>query len=213
MLLINYNPPQEETNFDKSSIDSEYSQLIQEEAFVSRDDIIEDEVFLLEETCSTNNLFLISNDVWKIKIDLPSGKISYLELTDYPKTSGSSENKLLLNECGLERYSHTSGFAFLDKTIDSDSLFKLSENYKDGLNNVYVFEKKSDDLLFKKFISFESKDYLLKIKDTVQNLSPEEIKLAAYSKLDRSAEVVESKGSGFTDPSSFAYLGPAFRTE
>ena len=67
--------------------------------------------------------------------------------------------------------------------------------------------------MFKKFISFESKDYLLKIKDTVQNLSPEEIKLAAYSKLDRSAEVVESKGSGFTDPSSFAYLGPAFRTE
>ena len=213
LLLINYNPPQEESIFDSVLNDSEYSQLIQEEAFVSRDDIIEDEVFLLEETCSTNNLFLISNDVWKIKIDLPSGKISYLELTDYPKTSGSSENKLLLNECGLERYSHTSGFAFLDKTIDSNSLFKLSENYKDGLNNVYVFEKKSDDLLFKKFISFESNDYLLKIKDTVQNLSPEEIKLAAYSKLDRSAEVVESKGSGFTDPSSFAYLGPAFRTE
>ena len=54
---------------------------------------------------------------------------------------------------------------------------------------------------------------MLKIKDTVQNLSSEEIKLAAYSKLDRSAEVVEAKGSGFTDPSSFAYLGPAFRTE
>lgn len=85
LLLINYNPPQEESISDSVLNDSEYSQLIQEEAFVSRDDIIEDEVFLLEETCSTNNLFLISNDVWKIKIDLPSGKISYLELTDYPK--------------------------------------------------------------------------------------------------------------------------------
>ena len=112
LLLINYNPPQEESSFDRTLNDSEYSQLIQEEAFVSRDDIIEDEVFLLEETCSTNNLFLISNDVWKIKIDLPSGKISYLELTDYPKTSGSSENKLLLNECGLERYSHTVALPF-----------------------------------------------------------------------------------------------------
>ena len=114
--------------------------------------------------------------MWKIKIDLPSGKISYLDLTDYPKPSGSSENKLLLNECGLERYSHTSGFAFLDKTIDSDSLFKLSENYKDGLNNVFVFEKKSNDLLFKKFISFESKNNMLNNKDTVQNLSPKEKK-------------------------------------
>ena len=46
MLLINYYPPQEESYIDKSSIDSEYSQLIQEEAFVSKDDIVEDEVFL-----------------------------------------------------------------------------------------------------------------------------------------------------------------------
>ena len=42
LLLINYNPPQEETNSDKSLIDSEYSQLIQEEAFVSKDFIFKD---------------------------------------------------------------------------------------------------------------------------------------------------------------------------
>ena len=32
-----------------------------------------------------------------------------------------------------------------------------------------------------------------------------------YDEYD-SSEIVEAKGSGFTDPSSFAYLGPAFRT-
>ena len=47
LLLINYNPPQEESIFDSVLNDSEYSQLIQEEGFVSRDDIIEEEVFLL----------------------------------------------------------------------------------------------------------------------------------------------------------------------
>ena len=59
LLLINYNPPQEESLVQSSLNDSEYSQLIQEEAFVSRDDIIEDEVFLLEETCSTLSLIHI----------------------------------------------------------------------------------------------------------------------------------------------------------
>ena len=82
LLLINYSPPQEEFTRELGINDSEYSQLVEEEAFVSRSDIIDEEVFLFEETCSTNNLFLISNDVWKIKVELPSGKISYFELTD-----------------------------------------------------------------------------------------------------------------------------------
>ena len=57
LLLINYNPPQEESQEREDINDSEYSQLVEEEAFVSRSDIIDEEVFLFEETCLTNNLF------------------------------------------------------------------------------------------------------------------------------------------------------------
>ena len=59
---------------------------------------------------------------------------------------------MLFNDCGPERYSQTSGFAFLDKSLNQDALFNLSENYKDGINEVYVFEKKNRE-------SFNKKNY------------------------------------------------------
>ena len=157
LLLINYNPPQVETSSKGISNDSEYSQSMDYDEFVSREDIASEELIIVDNTCSTDDLFSFSNKNWKAKINLESGKISYAELTKFPKTSKSDVNKMLFNDCGPERYSQTSGFAFL-------------------------------------------------------NLNLNEIKLAPFSKIDRSSEIVEAKGSGFTDPSSFAYLGPAFRT-
>ncbi|MEC8378427.1 MAG: membrane protein insertase YidC [Pseudomonadota bacterium] len=212
LLLINYNPPQVETTSNGISNDSEYSQSMDYDEFVSREDIVSEELIIVDNTCSTDDLFSFSNKNWKAKINLESGKISYAELTKFPKTSKSDVNKMLFNDCGPERYSQTSGFAFLDKSLNQDALFNLSENYKDGINEVYVFEKKIENLLIKKIISFGPDDYYLKIRDSIQNLNLNEIKLAPFSKIDRSSEVVEAKGSGFTDPSSFAYLGPAFRT-
>ena len=69
---------------------------------------------------------------------------------------------MLFNDC-IQRYSQTSGFAFLDKSLNQDALYNLSENYKDGINEVYVFEK-IENLLIKKIISFGPNDYYLKIK-------------------------------------------------
>ena len=80
LLLINYSPPQEEFTRELGINDSEYSQLVEEEAFVSRSDIIDEEVFLFEETCSTNNLFLISNDVGKLKLNYLQAKYLILHL-------------------------------------------------------------------------------------------------------------------------------------
>lgn len=212
LLLINYNPPQPEINKNIASSDSEYSQLLDYDDFVSEDDIASEQIIVTDKTCSSDDLFAFSNNKWSVKINLRSGKIGYAELTKFPKTSGSEINKMLFNVCGPERYSQTSGFAFLDKSLNLDTSFYLSENYNDGINEVFVFEKKIEKLLIKKIISFSGDDYYLKIKDSIQNLTVDEIKLAPFSKIDRSSEIVEAKGSGFTDPSSFAYLGPAFRT-
>lgn len=212
LLLINYNPPVKESYFVNPQSDSEYSQTLETDDFVSKDDIVGEETFLTAETCAGNDTYSFFNENWTAKIDLKTGKIVHAELTKFPENDGSEINKLIFNDCGLERYSQLSGFAFLNTGPPSDALFKVSENYKDGINNVFVLEKKSNNLLVKKIISFGPEDYYLKIKDSVQNLEFTEIKLAPYSKIDRSSEIVEAKGSGFTDPSSFAYLGPAFRT-
>ena len=212
LLLINYNPPNQEVNDIIDSKDSEYSQLLDNEEFVSREDIYSEEIFVDEAACGVNDFIYIDNKNWKAKVNLDNGKISYAELTKFPNAAGSNNNKLLFNDCGSERYSHVSGFAFLNRSLDKKTLFRLSENYQDGLNNVYVFEKQLNNVLIKKIISYSDDDYYLKIKDSIENLDQSEIKLAPFSKIDRSSEIVEAKGSGFTDPSSFAYLGPAFRT-
>jgi len=212
LLLINYNPPVESFKEEISVSDSEYSLSTDTDDFVSDNDIVSEETFLITETCSDNDSYSFSNENWKAKIDLKTGKIIYAELIKFPENSGSEINKLIFNDCGLERYSQLSGFAFLNFDQSKGSQFEVSENYKDGINDVYVLEKRSNNLLIKKIISFGPKDYYLKIRDSVQNLDLSNIKLAPFSKIDRSSEIVEAKGSGFTDPSSFAYLGPAFRT-
>ena len=142
LLLINYNPPKEEINETSDLNDSEYSQLLDNEEFVSKEDIYSEEIFIDEAACDVNDFIYLSSKNWKIKVNLDNGKISYAELVKFPTTAGSNKNKLLFNNCGSERYSHVSGFAFLNKNLDKKTLFKLSENYQDGLNNVYVFEKK-----------------------------------------------------------------------
>ena len=212
LLLINYNPPVDSFNEEISVSDSEYSLSTDTDDFVSDNDIVSEETFLIAETCSDNDSYSFSNENWKAKIDLKTGKIIYAELIKFPENSGSEINKLIFNDCGLERYSQLSGFAFLNFDLSKNSQFEVSENYKDGINDVYVLEKRSNNLLIKKIVSFGPKDYYLKIRDSVQNLDLSNIKLAPFSKIDRYSEIVEAKGSGFTDPSSFAYLGPAFRT-
>ena len=73
-------------------------------------------------------------------------------------------------------------------------------------------KKKIENLLIKKIISFGPDDYYLKIRDSIQNLNLNEIKLAPFSKIDRSSEIVEAKGSGFTDPSEFCLFRSTLRT-
>ena len=81
LLLINYNPPRVETTPNSISNDSEYSQSMDYDEFVSREDISSEELIIDDNACSTNDLFSFSNKNWKAKINLESGKISYAELT------------------------------------------------------------------------------------------------------------------------------------
>ena len=114
LLLINYNPPVDSFKEEISVSDSEYSLSSDTDDFVSGNDIVSEETFLIAETCSDNDSYSFSNENWKAKIDLKTGKIIYAELIKFPENSGSEINKLIFNDCGLERYSQLSGFAFLN---------------------------------------------------------------------------------------------------
>ena len=43
---------------------------------------------------------------------IQTGKIVHAELIKFPESAGSEINKLIFNDCGLERYSQLSGFVF-----------------------------------------------------------------------------------------------------
>ena len=75
LLLINYNPPVQESTLDNILTDSEYSQTIETDDFVSKDDIVGEETFLTAETCAENDTYSFSNENWTAKIDLKTGKI------------------------------------------------------------------------------------------------------------------------------------------
>ena len=55
LLLINYNPPVQESISENILNDSEYSQTIETDDFVSRNDIVGEETFLTAEACEVNN--------------------------------------------------------------------------------------------------------------------------------------------------------------
>ena len=97
LLLINYNPPVQESISDNILTDSEYSQTIKTDEFVSRDDIVGEETFLTAETCAENDTYSFFNENWTAKIDLKTGKIVYAELIKFPENAGSEINKLILS--------------------------------------------------------------------------------------------------------------------
>ena len=59
LLLINYNPPRVETTPNSISNDSEYSQSMDYDEFVSREDITSEELIIVDNTCSADDLSLI----------------------------------------------------------------------------------------------------------------------------------------------------------
>ena len=85
-------------------------------------------------------ILTLFNENWRAKIISKLRKIVHAELIKFPENAGSEINKLIFNDCGLERYSQLSGFAFLNLNESSNSLFKVSENYKDG-SIIFVLEK------------------------------------------------------------------------
>jgi len=214
-LLIRWDPPNENSTEKSISIDSERPLINEPIDFEETAPFNENlsNIKAIDNVCAANNIKTLESPYWSLDIDLKKGEIVKTTLKNYPVQIDSKGKKILFNKCGPEKYSHTSGFEFLNKELNPDkNFFSVKETYTSDNKIFVVLEKTEKNLLFKKIISYKNDDYFVSVTDSVLNVSASEVTLAPFSKIDRSSVDLNSDENSIFNPASFAYLGPAFQT-
>ena len=214
-LLIRWDPP--DVNSIEESIynDSERPLLSEPKDFEETAPFNENlsNIETIDDACVANNVKTLESPYWSLDIDLKKGEIVKTTLKNYPVEIDSEGKKILFNKCGPEKYSHTSGFEFLNKELNPDkNFFSIKETYTSNNKTFVVLEKTENNLIFKKIISYKNDDYFVSVTDGVLNVSESEVTLAPFSKIDRSSVDLNADENSIFNPASFAYLGPAFQT-
>ena len=214
-LLIRWDPPNGNSTENSISIDSERPLINEPIGFEETTPFNEDlsNIKAIDNVCAANNIKTLESPYWSLDIDLKKGEIVKTTLKNYPVEIDSKGKKILFNKCGPEKYSHTSGFEFLNKELNPDkNFFSVKEAYTSDNKTFVVLEKTEKNLLFKKIISYKNDDYFVSVTDSVLNVSASEVTLAPFSKIDRSSVDLNADENSIFNPASFAYLGPAFQT-
>ena len=214
-LLIRWDPPNGNSIENSISIDSERPLINEPIDFEETTPFNEDlsNIKAIDNVCAANNIKTLESPYWSLDIDLKKGEIVKTTLKNYPVEIDSKGKKILFNKCGPEKYSHTSGFEFLNKELNPDkNFFSVKEAYTSDNKTFVVLEKTEKNLLFKKIISYKNDDYFVSVTDSVLNVSASEVTLAPFSKIDRSSVDLNADENSIFNPASFAYLGPAFQT-
>ncbi len=214
-LLIRWDPPNGNSIENSISIDSERPLINEPINFEETTPFNEDlsNIKAVDNVCAANNIKTLESPYWSLDIDLKKGEIVKTTLKNYPVEIDSKGKKILFNKCGPEKYSHTSGFEFLNKELNPDkNFFSVKEAYTSDNKTFVVLEKTEKNLLFKKIISYKNDDYFVSVTDSVLNVSASEVTLAPFSKIDRSNVDLNADENSIFNPASFAYLGPAFQT-
>ncbi len=214
-LLIRWDPPNGNSTENSISIDSERPLINEPIGFEETTPFNEDlsNIKAIDNVCAANNIKTLESPYWSLDIDLKKGEIVKTTLKNYPVEIDSKGKKILFNKCGPEKYSHTSGFEFLNKELNPDkNFFSVKEAYTSDNKTFVVLEKTEKNLLFKKIISYKNDDYFVSVTDSVLNVSASEVTLAPFSKIDRSNVDLNADENSIFNPASFAYLGPAFQT-
>ena len=214
-LLIRWDPPNENSAENSVSTDSERPLINEPIDFEETTPFNENlsNIKAIDNVCAANNIKTLESPYWSLDIDLKKGEIVKTTLKNYPVEIDSEGKKVLFNKCGPEKYSHTSGFEFLNKELNPDkNFFSVKETYTSDNKIFVVLEKTEKNLLFKKIISYKNDDYFVSVTDSVLNVSASEVTLAPFSKIDRSSVDLNADENSIFNPASFAYLGPAFQT-
>ena len=214
-LLIRWDPPNENSRENSISVDSDRPLTNEPIDFEETTPFNENlsNIRAIDNVCAANNIKTLESPYWSLDIDLKKGEIVKTTLKNYPVEIDSKGKKILFNKCGPEKYSHTSGFEFLNKELNPDkNFFSVKETYTSDNKIFVVLEKTEKNLLFKKIISYKNDDYFVSVTDSVLNVSASEVTLAPFSKIDRSSVDLNADENSIFNPASFAYLGPAFQT-
>ena len=214
-LLIRWDPPNENSRENNISVDSERPLINEPIDFEETTPFNENlsNIKAIDNVCAANNIKTLESPYWSLDLDLKKGEIVKTTLKNYPVEIDSKGKKILFNKCGPEKYSHTSGFEFLNKELNPDkNFFSVKETYTSDNKIFVVLEKTEKNLLFKKIISYKNDDYFVSVTDSVLNVSASEVTLAPFSKIDRSSVDLNADENSIFNPASFAYLGPAFQT-
>ena len=124
-LLIRWDPP--DVNSSEKGIynDSERPLLGEPKDFEETAPFNENlsNIETIDDACVANNVKTLESPYWSLDIDLKKGEIVKTTLKNYPVEIDSKGKKILFNKCGPEKYSHTSGFEFLNKELNPDKNF------------------------------------------------------------------------------------------
>ena len=216
-LIIRWDPPVVESTL--VDYKPEVSTNLPSEDFGFIDDSMASEEIVIDKTefafnCNDAEYYEINSNTWMIQMNLKDGSIDKSELKKYPNEINSDDNKLMFDACGKNEYSQASGFVFNKQQEEVFSSFKVKDISRNNETNTYTFSRVTKNLEETKIVSFDADSYFVNIKHVIKNLSPEQFKVSAFSKLERnSLKPPGTEGAFFGDPANFAYLGPVFSTE
>ena len=148
-LLIRWDPPVVDTNYENIEVNSERS-LIEESQNSNEPAPFNENLSNIESlnnVCAVSNIKTLETPYWSLDIDLKKGEIVKSTLKNYPIEIDSLGRKTLFNKCGPEKYSQVSGFEFLNKELNpKNNFFSIKETYTSSGQNFVVLEKAERDL-------------------------------------------------------------------
>ena len=150
----------------------------------------------------------VSNENQKLEISLSSGQIIKSELLNYPLEINGQANTLLFNKCGKENYFLDGGFVVSGMSnAPEGNYFSVLSKSKDS---VEIIRRLPNGSTHSKKISL-GENFRINFDEEFFNGEVVEVSVAPYAKINRSSEkTISGSGGIFTQPSSWAYLGPAF---
>ena len=156
------------------------------------------------------NYFEIQNDDLSLLVESRTGRFEVSSLKNISEEKGSEERFNIFGKTydansGKENiYFANSGFYTRAQGYLNPQFEKITEQSVETGSKVYILEGTSGGLNFSRKIEIENTGYSLKIEDTVNSVSGEDISMTPYVVIERDGSPVEEGGLMYT------YLGPVF---
>ena len=212
LLLINWNPPAQEESISENTLnDSEYlptNPTPEPDSFVDESSSFAESSNITSLICGAEETVEVSNENQKLEISLSSGQIIKSELLNYPLEINGQANTLLFNKCGKENYFLDGGFVVSGMSnAPEGNYFSVLSKSEDS---VEIIRRLPNGSTHSKKISL-GENFRINFDEEFFNGEVVEVSVAPYAKINRSSEkTISGSGGIFTQPSSWAYLGPAF---